>query len=545
MSAYVRYAAFAFIAMAACTGRASHAVVIDTYGRNLDQIGMTLVDWEGQIANPLIRFTLTLPESAVLPATATLSADDSRLYFDQPSTVGQNGPRKTLNFTSTTPRSFRISIFPDRDGADETHTLSVNFVDAANTATDVDVAIHVIDQDVGDAAPFNITLDFSRDESGFFDNSDARDVLAQAAADWAWFIDDMNLDAVSPNQQITWIWRYPLAWTGPTPQGGNVGNSAGYVGYLLYAHGIDTAENRSGGSPSTCCFQHSGGAMLPLRRSGAVDIETQGNYNTIGWRINNNDADWWISGNLSNEQNDLYSIAHHEIGHALAFHSAYPGFASGESSRFNSPALLAYYGGSIASDAFDHFNGYIDPASGVGAFGYEYFGNVPRRRWLITKLDLLLLEAVGYTLRPTSPLAPLAVDPTPLSSGFVGASYDAMLSGSGGVPSYHWTLAGGALPPGLSLDSFTGRVSGTPSSDGLFEFNVALRDALGASAMIVPFSIEIESCTPGDVNDDGAINGLDLQTFVDVLLEGAGSDWERCAASVSVAEFVTLLLGSP
>ena len=50
-----------------------------------------------------------------------------------------------------------------------------------------------------------------------------------------------------------------------------------------------------------------------------------------------------------------------------------------------------------------------------------------------------------------------------LPSGAMGAQYSATLSASGGTPPYTWTLASGPLPAGLSLDSATGAISGTPT----------------------------------------------------------------------------------
>jgi hypothetical protein len=57
----------------------------------------------------------------------------------------------------------------------------------------------------------------------------------------------------------------------------------------------------------------------------------------------------------------------------------------------------------VPIDRSDHLDGVIDPESGQGAFGYEYHGNIPRERWIPTKLDLLYAQEVGYTLRRTRP----------------------------------------------------------------------------------------------------------------------------------------------
>src|SRR3954470_6120043 len=90
--------------------------VEDIFGRTITQQGLTLVDWEGYMANPAIKFYLSPPTNATFPATATLTADGVRLYFDLPSTFGSNGPSKTLSFSDAGQRlPVQISIFPDRD----------------------------------------------------------------------------------------------------------------------------------------------------------------------------------------------------------------------------------------------------------------------------------------------------------------------------------------------------------------------------------------------------------------------------------------------
>ena len=79
-----------------------------------------------------------------------------------------------------------------------------------------------------------------------------------------------------------------------------------------------------------------------------------------------------MTGNLGNQTNDFYSIAHHEIGHALIFNSAHPGFNTAKTAgAFASAAVTNYYGARVPIDASDHLNGVIDPESGQGSFGYD------------------------------------------------------------------------------------------------------------------------------------------------------------------------------
>ena len=63
------------------------------------------------------------------------------------------------------------------------------------------------------------------------------------------------------------------------------------------------------------------------------------------------------------------------------------------------------------------------------------------------------------------------------------------LAATGGIPPCHWTVGGGALPPGLTL-SADGGVSGTPAAAGTFAFTAHVADT-GDRAADVPGSIAI------------------------------------------------------
>ena len=69
-----------------------------------------------------------------------------------------------------------------------------------------------------------------------------------------------------------------------------------------------------------------------------------------------------------------------------------------------------------------------------------------------------------------------------LPGGSVGESYSVALAASGGVLPYTWSLASGALPPGLSLDPDSGVISGTPTDAGAFQFAVSVSDSAGHTA---------------------------------------------------------------
>ena len=83
----------------------------------------------------------------------------------------------------------------------------------------------------------------------------------------------------------------------------------------------------------------------------------------------------------------------------------------------------------------------------------------------LTPVTVLLFS----TLRITSE--------SPLPIGVIGTPYSTTLLAEGGNPPYTWSVASGALPPGLLLASATGIISGTPTTAGTFGFTVQVTDS--------------------------------------------------------------------
>jgi hypothetical protein len=84
-----------------------------------------------------------------------------------------------------------------------------------------------------------------------------------------------------------------------------------------------------------------------------------------------------------------------------------------------------------------------------------------------------------YSLRIAAPptgknSTPTLTDQT-LATAYVARPYTATLNATGGTTPYAWSIAGGALPDGLSFTS--GAITGTPTVAGIFRFIIALSDA--------------------------------------------------------------------
>lgn len=70
---------------------------------------------------------------------------------------------------------------------------------------------------------------------------------------------------------------------------------------------------------------------------------------------------------------------------------------------------------------------------------------------------------LSLTIAPASS-GPLMITTTSLPSGQAGTAYSTTLAASGGKTPYTWSLTSGTLPAGLSLNTSTGAISGTPSA---------------------------------------------------------------------------------
>ncbi|MGB2635563.1 MAG: putative Ig domain-containing protein [Candidatus Acidiferrum sp.] len=91
---------------------------------------------------------------------------------------------------------------------------------------------------------------------------------------------------------------------------------------------------------------------------------------------------------------------------------------------------------------------------------------------------------------------PLSITSASVSNGQQGVAYSATLSAKGGTTPYTWSISSGALPSGISLNSASGALSGTPTQSGTFYFTAKVIDSGSPAATAsANLSIVIEATT--------------------------------------------------
>jgi hypothetical protein len=97
----------------------------------------------------------------------------------------------------------------------------------------------------------------------------------------------------------------------------------------------------------------------------------------------------------------------------------------------------------------------------------------------LSAFTITLTDAISNTVNRTYTLlvtGGVAISPPTLPAAELGSPYNAIIIASGGTPPYTFSLSG-SLPPGLSLNTATGEISGTPTALGTFIFCITFSDA--------------------------------------------------------------------
>ncbi|WP_368731463.1 IPTL-CTERM sorting domain-containing protein [Delftia sp. K82] len=122
----------------------------------------------------------------------------------------------------------------------------------------------------------------------------------------------------------------------------------------------------------------------------------------------------------------------------------------------------------------------------------------------------------------------LAIAPASLPNGFVNFPYNGTVSASGGTLPYTYAITSGSLVPGLSLNTSTGEIIGTPFASGTSNLTITATDANSATgSRIYNFVIAPQAPVAGPVSATLAANSSSNP----IMLNLSGG----AAASVAVA----------
>lgn len=146
----------------------------------------------------------------------------------------------------------------------------------------------------------------------------------------------------------------------------------------------------------------------------------------------------------------------------------------------------------------------------------------------------------------------LAISGTYGSAGYTGSAYsDSSLSAAGGHGSNVWTVFSGSLPTGVTINSATGALTGTPTVAGAYGFVVRVTDSAGFTADSAAQSITIAAgvsismastldyvFTNAPPNAGPATRNLTTPTLTAVASGGSGGytyAWARISGDTSIA----------
>ena len=132
----------------------------------------------------------------------------------------------------------------------------------------------------------------------------------------------------------------------------------------------------------------------------------------------------------------------------------------------------------------------------------------------------LQVLSLGLAFGAVSATAAVKVVTTALQA-TVGTPYSYQLMASGGTPPYTWTTdPGSGSVPGLTLAS-DGTLSGTPTTPGLFQLNVDVKDSLNGGSKGT-INVNVTPCVPTISNPNPLPSGDVGVRYPPVTLQGAG-----------------------
>ncbi|MDD5286600.1 MAG: putative Ig domain-containing protein, partial [Desulfuromonadaceae bacterium] len=134
--------------------------------------------------------------------------------------------------------------------------------------------------------------------------------------------------------------------------------------------------------------------------------------------------------------------------------------------------------------------------------------------------SITLTDKVGTAVtKPFSiNIGVISILTTAVNNATTGILYNQQLTATGGAVPLVWSIVSGSLPAGLTIDSATGAITGTPTSDGLSTFTVQVKDNNGATSS-KQFSF---TTTSSLLITTESISDMKINTAASVTLQALG-----------------------
>ena len=96
-----------------------------------------------------------------------------------------------------------------------------------------------------------------------------------------------------------------------------------------------------------------------------------------------------------------------------------------------------------------------------------------------TQPENMLGGDIWFTAASVEPAVAPTITTTTLTAMTVDSAFSQVLAATGSTP-ITWTVSAGTIPAGLSLNSATGTLSGTPTTSGAYDFTVSASNSVGS-----------------------------------------------------------------
>ena len=160
----------------------------------------------------------------------------------------------------------------------------------------------------------------------------------------------------------------------------------------------------------------------------------------------------------------------------------------------------------------------VNYVAGSGTLAYKpaaYSSSFPDPAGTVSAAEAYYSICQGWGTLPV-----LTITTTSLPGGTQGTPYSQQISAAGGTTPYTWSVSAGALPAGLTINSSTSVISGTPTATGTASFTVQVADSAAATAAR-ELSISVSSASALNISTT-SLPGASIGTAYSQAVQATG-----------------------